>query len=207
MTTPPLLVLPSSACIASVIMSIRRVVGTTTSPFTLEDQSFKWPGERWGVDFEMPPITNRRIANEWKAFAVSLGGSWGMFLLGDPSAKKPLGVATGNPVVFGANQTGNNLITNGWTPSTNGLLLKGDYIQLGSGVTARLHMVTNDVNSDVNGRAVLNIEPELRSSPVAGSEVVVNDAKGLFKLSSNDFSWSVSPGPVYRYSFQAVEVL
>jgi hypothetical protein len=61
----------------------------------------------------------------------------------------------------------------------------GDYLQLGPRATARLHEVLLDVASDGSGNATLNIWPALRESPVDGSAVVVNDARGRFHLTSN----------------------
>lgn len=207
MSTPPLLDLPSSACVASVIMTLVRVVGRTESPYTLEEQTFKWPGEAWMIDFSMPTFTNRRIASEWIAFALKLEGSYGHFLMGDPSAKLPRGVASGTPVVDGANQTGNLLLTTGWAPNTTGIILKGDYIQTGAGATSSLHMVVEDADTDSSGNAILQIVPAIRTSPIDGSAIIVNNPRGVFRLTSNDYSWSVSPGPTYRLNFQAREVI
>lgn len=207
MSTPPLLELPVSACAASAVLTLNRVVGITVSPFTLEEQTFKWPGEQWSIDFRMPPFVSRRIASEWIAFSLKLKGSYGMFLLGDPSARNPQGVATGTPQVDGAGQTENTLITKGWANNVAGILLRGDYIQLGTGAASSLHMVVDDANSDSSGRATLSIEPAIKRSPADSSALVVNNARGVFKLAQNSYSWSVDPGPIYRLSFQAVEVV
>lgn len=207
MTTPPLVTVPTSSCVASVIMTITRVIGNTVSPFTLEDQSFKWPGEAWSMDFNLPNITNKAIAGQWKAFGVALEGTYGRFLMGDPSARTPQGIATGTPLVDGGSQTGNTLLTKGWSNSVTGILKAGDYIQLGTGTGARLHMVMVDADSDGSGEASLTIQPALRSSPADNAAIVTTDAKGIFKLTNNSFSWSVSPGGIYRFSFQAAEVV
>lgn len=199
--------LPDSSCAASVSMSIMRVAPRTTSPFTLDTQSFLWPGEQWSMEFNMPTIVDRGIAQEWIAFGVKLKGSYNYFLMGDPSARNPLGVATGTPQVAAASQTGNLLQTKGWTPNVVGIMRAGDYIQLGSGVNSRLHMVTDDADSDASGLANLSIEPALRSSPALNSAIVTSDAKGVFRLIDNTFSWSVAPGKKYNLSFSAVEVI
>lgn len=207
MSTPPLLELPSSSCIASVIMSLKRTVGVTASPFTLEEQKFRWPGEQWMISFQMPPMNNRGTAADWTSFGLSLEGTFGTFLMGDPSARMPRGVATGTPVVMGINQTGNTLITDGWEAGVNGILLKGDYIQLGTGASSKLHMVTQNVNSNGSGVATLTIVPALRSSPADNAPIVVSNPRGLFRLVDNTWSWSVNPGPIYRLSFEAQEVV
>jgi len=69
------------------------------------------------------------------------------------------------------------------------------------------HMITEDVNSNGSGLATLTFVPALRTSPADNAAIVVNNPKGLFRLMDNTFAWSVDPGPLYRFSFQAVEVL
>lgn len=207
MSTPPLLSLPSSSCIASVVMTLTRAVGVTQSPFTFEEQSYRWPGEMWSMEFALPPIVNRAVAAEWKSFALKLEGQYGRFLMGDPSARLPAGSGAGTPLVNGINQTGNTLVTDGWTPNQQGALLPGDYIQLGTGASSKLHMVTNTVNSDGAGNATLEFVPALRTSPADNAPIVISDAKGVFKLTNNSFSWQVSPGGIYRISFSAQEVV
>jgi hypothetical protein len=98
--------------------------------------------------------------------------------MGDPKAKLPKGVATGTPVVSGANQTGYSLVTRGWTPNKTSILLWGDYIQIGY----RLYSVTDAVNTDVNGDATLPIWPPLRDLPADGVTIVTRACKGLFRL-------------------------
>lgn len=198
---------PPDTCASSVVMSLTRVNGVTVSPFTLEEQQFKWPGEMWTIDFRLPPFTSRKIAMQWVSFALNLEGTYGRFLMGDPSAKNPMGVATGTPIINGSGQTGNLLNTTGWTVSQQGILLAGDYIQLGSGLNSKLHMVTADADSNAAGHATLRIVPALRNSPTDGSPIVVNNAKGVFRLTANTIPWSVEPGKVYRISFQAQEVI
>lgn len=207
MATPTLVNMPDSLCIANISFTLTRVVGVTESPFTLEEQAFKWPGERWSVSAYFPPVTNRKTAGEWQAFFAELSGRYNYFLFGDPMGKKPMGIATGTPLVDGLGQTGNTLVTDGWTPNTQGILLKGDYIQIGSGSSAKLHMITENANSNASGIASLSIQPALRTSPADGSPIIVNNPRGVFRLSDNSFTWSVRPGPVWSFSFDAVEVL
>lgn len=207
MSVPPLLNFPTDLCPQSIVFGLRRTVARTASPYTYEEQAFQWPGEQWHIEFQLPPVLSRVNANKWKAFFLSLKGSYGQFYMGDPSSKIPLGVATGTPVVNGLGQTGNSLATDGWTPSTANILRAGDYIQIGTGSSSRLHMVMADVNSNSSGEALLSIEPALRYSPNDGTAITVNNPVGVFRLVDNDFSWSVNPGSVYRMSFQAVEVV
>lgn len=207
MTTPPIVALPSSAKFAEIVFSLQRVVGKTASPYTLQGQFYKWPGEQWLADVTVPPIVDREIAGQWKAFGAALQGSFGQFYMGDPSAIAPVGIGTGTPLVKGAGQTGNSLIIDGLTPSVTGILKAGDWVQVGTGTSSRLHMQTADVNSNGAGEATLTLEPALRYSPADNSAVSFHNTVGLFRMQSNTFEWRVLPGPIYMVSFQAEEVI
>lgn len=207
MSNPILIDVPQTSCAASVSMTLTRVIGVTQSPFTLTTQTFKWPGEQWSMQFQMPPMTRREIAAQWYSFALKLDGTFNNFLMGDPSARVPLGTPTGTPVIDGAGQQGNSINTRGWAPNSPNVLMSGDYIQIGTGIASKLHMVVDNASANASGEAVLNIVPALRTSPNDGVGIITNNARGVFRLTDNSFSWSVSPGPVYRLSFSAVEVI
>lgn len=205
MSEARLIDVPTSACIASVIITHNYVNGISASPYTLTESTYNWPGTAWTIDVKMPPITNRAIAADWKAFGLDLQGRYNRFLLGDPLAKVPLGVGTGTPVVDGPANTGKTMQTRGWTISTTGILKRGDYIQIGSGIAAKLHMVMVDANSDSSGEATLSIMPELKGSPADGTTIIVNNPRGLFRLSDDSWTFSEAPGGIYTFSFTAVE--
>lgn len=156
----------------------------------------------------MPPMT-RAEAEEWFSFLVKLNGQYGTFLLGDPHAA-PRGSAAstpGTPVVNGASQVGSTLAVDGLPASATGYLKAGDYIQLGSGATARLHKVLNDVDTNGSGEATLDIWPDLRSSPDDDSAVVVSDAVGNFRLSTNEIGVDINEIELFGITFAAIEAL
>ncbi|EOD3176907.1 hypothetical protein ACJMJ7_005511, partial [Citrobacter freundii] len=86
----------------------------------------------------------------------------------------------GAPVVDGANQTGIQLQSKGWTPGTV-VLRQGDYFT----VNDELKMVTADVTSAANGTAMIAFAPMLRSSPPANAVIEVAKPYGIFKLKDN----------------------
>lgn len=203
----PLLELPSN-CFAQSSSEIMRVVGSTVSPFTLEEQDFIWPGERLSFSLSLPPITNRDLADDWVAFGDKMKGKYGRVLMGDPARRNPRGIATGIPLVDGVNVTGSGVLnTKGWTPSVTNILRKGDYIQLGNGNTAVLNRVTENVDSDASGDAVLPLAMALKTSYNDNAAIVVNDPKGRFKLVSNSWAYRVSPGMVYSFAFDVIEAI
>lgn len=193
--------LPSTD-IAQVRLVANSMVGISQSPFTAVQQVYKYTGQYWEADISLPPM-KRAVAEYWISFLLKLNGSYGTFLLGDPNGATPRGVATGTPLVKGANQGGSDLLTDGWTTSTTGILKAGDYIQIGT----YLHKVLDDVNSDSSGNATLTLFPDLRESPADNAAITVSSAKGLFRLSSGQTSWDINEASIYGITFAAREAL
>ena len=197
---------PASIGLANLNIRARNVVGISASPFTGQQQVYKHQGQWWEAEVSLPPM-KRADAEQVVAFLLKMNGQYGTFLLGDKSATAPRGVGTGTPLVNGAGQTGNELITDGWTTSTTGILKAGDWIQLGSGSSTRLYKVLDDVNSDGSGNATINIFPDLRSSPSNNATITLNDTKGIWRLSSNETGYSIDQMSVYGITFACVEAL
>ncbi|MDV2503077.1 MAG: hypothetical protein RX318_03910 [bacterium] len=198
--------LPASPGVRAVALSARRVVAMTASPTTGQQQVQAHPGQWWSAQVALPPMV-RADAEAWLSFLLKLDGRFGTFLLGDPAAPTPRGVATGTPLVNGASQAGNQLVTDGWTVSTTGILKAGDYIQLGTGTSTRLHKVLDDANSDGGGNATLTIWPNLRTSPADDDPITVSNAKGTFRLAQNEMPWEVDEALIYSVAFEAVEAI
>jgi len=200
---------PTNKTIAGIRLTARNVVGVSTSPFSFKQQTYQFSGQRWEADITLPQM-NRENAEEWVAFLMKLYGQKGTFLLGDPlggTARGSASSAAGTPVVNGASQTGDTLAIDGLPASATGYLKAGDYIQLGSAATAQLYKVLNDANSNGSGEATLDVWPNLRSSPSDGAAVVVANAKGVFRLASNEANWNINNLAFYGITFGAVESL
>lgn len=116
----------------------RSAVSTSVSPFTYQPQSYKWAGQLWMVDVDIPPM-KRAYAEPWASALTSLSGLEGSFLLSDYANKLPRGDAvaagfstSGQARVRGASQTGSDLNTQGWYTGGGLPVFKaGDWIQLG----------------------------------------------------------------------------
>jgi hypothetical protein len=197
--------LPSND-IAKIKLVANNIVGISQSPFTAAQQVYKYSGQYWEADISLPPM-KREVAEYWISFLLKLNGSYGTFLLGDPIGATARGVATGTPLVNGGSQGGNTLVTDGWTSGVTGILKAGDYIQLGSGSTAKLHKVLDDVNSDGSGNATLTIFPDLRISPADNAAIVVSSPKGVFRLTSGQTMWDINEASIYGITFGAREAL
>lgn len=190
---------PAQFGIAGVQWAPMNNTARAKAPFTLRDAVQVFDGAMWtGVLTIRPHVgaTGRGLS----AWLTSLQGRRGTFLLGDPAADVPLGSAAttpGTPVVDGAGQTGSAVDLRGLPVSATGYLLAGDYLQIGSAATARLHMALEDVDSDGGGLATATIWPSLRSSPADGAGVVVSGAEGVFALTTGAPGWSERPAPIH----------
>jgi hypothetical protein len=201
--------LPTASGIASVSLRAVNAVAISESPFTFKQQIVAHSGQRWEAEVTMPPM-KRADAEQWISFLVSLRGVKGTFLLGDPSASSARGSASatpGSPLVNGSGQTGDSLTIDGCPTSATGYLKTGDYIQLGGGSSATIHKVLSDVNTNSLGQATIDIWPDVRNAPSDNAIVVVGDAKGLFRLSSNSTEWSIDQASIYGITFAALEAI
>ncbi len=198
--------LPTTAGIMRVRLVANDVVGVSQSPFTAVQQVYRYSGQFWEADITLPPM-KRADAEYWISFLLKLNGPYGTFLMGDPNGATARGAATGTPLVNGAGQTGNELVTDGWTTSTTGILKAGDYIQLGTGATSRLYKVLDDVNSDGSGNATLTVWPDLRSAPADNAAITVSNTKTTFRLNSAQTSWDINEATIYGLTFGAREAL
>lgn len=200
--------LPTAMKIQSCRMRQQSVVAVSKSPFTGSEQVHSHQGKWWEADLSIA-MMERADAAATTAWFASMNGREKTCLFGDPAATTARGSASttpGTPLVNGASQTGSALICDGGPLTVTGYLLEGDYVQLGSGSTARLHMVLEDVNTDGSGNFTLNLWPHLRSAPATNSALVVATPQGVFRLSSNVRDWNEST-VVYGMSFSLTEVL
>lgn len=127
------------------------------------------------------------------------GQDWG----GDPAT-----LAFGSPVVAAEAQSGASaVVISGVAADTQGILLPGDYIQLGAAGTATLHKVLLPVNSDSSGNATIEIWPSLRRTVAQNEAVIYTNPVGRFRLKSSAQDWQINVARIYTIAFDAVEAI
>ena len=206
-----LIALPSSPSAPTTIeYRANDIVGATLDTYTGEQQFYDWGQGFWEWSVAYRPMMEAE-AELWISFLLQLRGTLNVFQLGDPRKASPRGSGAGAPFVNGQNQTGFSLITAGWTPSQMGVLLPGDYLQIGY----RMYRCTAIVNSDGGGNATIPIWPSLREIPNGGAgsppvfdSIVLNNCQGLWRLKSNMRSWNLDVDGFYRgFTFEITEAL
>jgi hypothetical protein len=91
----------------------------------------------------------------------------------------------------------------GWTANAVGVLLPGDWIQIGYRIYRTLAIAT----ADGTGKLVLSIWPQLRESPADGDIIALNNTRGLWRLAANARKWSVTGSRMYGMEFDIREAL
>jgi hypothetical protein len=203
-TLIPLPVSPGFVDITPTMMDSVAVVGSPYVPS--QNQTQKWPGaDGWSMQATLPKMTDA-TAGPWIGFFGALRGRTNVFQLGDSRRPRPLGVASGAPVVDGTISGGNavaaeRLNIRGLLPSVYRWLLPGDYMQ----VVNRLYVVCAEVDTDVNGKAQVWVFPSLRETPADGTLINLINPVGVFRLASNKRQWHTSVDRLSQASLQCTE--
>lgn len=179
--------------------TLMTAVSDSRSPFTGTSQTQDWGGEWWVYEIDFATMS-RADGKILSAFFAKLGGKRTPFLFVDPWIKNPSGLGT--PLVNGGGQTGNSLVTDGWSAAG---LKTGDFFSLGADVTTRLYHVTADV-VPVAGAATVQFVPALRSPPADNAPLVVASPPVLLRLDS-PVPTGLGIADDYRFTVSAREAI
>lgn len=199
--------------LATVELRTYNQTAISQSPFTFRQQTFRYPDQRWVMSVNVSAV-RRDQGERWATFITALNGVQGTFLMGDPLAARPQGAANGMTFAAGfpriaapAGAGTRQIEVEGFTADTAKVFQAGDYIQLGSGVTTTLHMVTFDADSNAAGVAQLAIWPAVRRNVNLHELVIYVNPRGRFRLASRDVSFSRNSSGVYSVAFEAREAI
>lgn len=186
---------PAALKVASISITPKTVVASATSPFTLQQQVYVHPGQRWQAEVHLPPM-KRANAEDVIAFLLALNGPQGTFYLGDSANRLARGTIAGT-VTVGASAVANSttLPISGGT----GAFALGDWLQVGTTTAAKLHKVIK-----VNAGSV-DVFPRLRSAYASGTAITYSSPVGLFRLPSTEMPWTIDESKIYHIGFAAVE--
>ena len=200
--------LPSSPAFTISGWGLQRNTGLTESPFTGAQQVVEFEYGLWYANLQLPPM-KRDLAVEWQAFLVQLHGRRGTFLLGDPDAKQSRGAANGTITLSTSASSGDLTLdlNSASQQSTTGILKTGDYIQIGGGSAAKLHMVCADVNSDASGNFTITIEPAIKTGASSGTSIVHQNTVGVFRLTDDSITWDTNIISNYGITIACKEAL
>lgn len=161
-------------------------VARSASPFSLTEQVYVWPGQKWRCIMKLPAMA-ATDALAWQAFFADLNGMAGTFWVHDVPFIRPTEIDFGLPELDGAHVSGPIVKTRGWNPLMR-VLFRGQKIEVGG----RLRQVMADTYSDSGGKAEIRCWPACRGLADA-LPVEWQDPKGVFRASSvPEFTWDVN---------------
>lgn len=193
--------MPTSPAFTTSDWGIRRVVAVSESPFTGATQVQKYAKAQWYATLSLPPM-KRSQAVEWQSFFMQLEGKANTFLLGDPDAKTVMGGNAPTSIsVTSSAAIGATSVT--LTIGSGKKLNKGSYLQFGTGSSSRLHMIVDDNT----GNGAVTIQPALKDAITTGTTVTFASARGLFRMDTNELTWSANELSNYGITFSCSEAL
>lgn len=201
------LTMPTAPSFVTSEFTLRRAVSVSESIFTGQQKVYEHSTALWTAVLTLPPM-KRNQAALWHAFYMKLHGRKGTFLVGDPDGKNPQGSISGAVTVNGDHTKGDYTIDLTTAQASEvGQFKAGDYLQFGSGADAKLHMVVEDADSDSSSETTVTIEPALKADLSSGTSVTYTNAKGVFRMTTNELGWTANNMSVYGLSFNCVEAI
>jgi len=185
---------PAAIRIASLRFSAISAVARNISPFTFSSQSYNWTGTMLSGDVECPPM-NRADAEELIGFLIM--AARGTFYFRDYANGTQRGNMSSNPKLDGAHVANTTTIT---IDGGSGSWAVGDYIQLGTGSSSKLHKITK-----VNTATSYEIFPLLRTNYADDAPIVYSNAVGVFRLGTTTCDWSIDTAKKYGMNFSIFE--
>lgn len=214
---PNLLSPPTGGMIQSSFSLLRKTAVTTSAYQGITLAQPFLPNALWQLSFSLRPM----IADEariWQAWLLKLRGRSGTFYARDPdyitgytfyanntalaaSYRLSQAAYVGQSTIYvTTNLSGNNF------PANTVIFEVGDYLQVGSTLHQVVNAAENTSGSASNGPITVDIEPGLKANAASSAVVYVGaDARGIFRLDSDDFGWSSNSNRIYNLSFSATE--
>ena len=187
---------PAGIRIASLRFSAISAVARNISPFTFSSQSYNWTGTMLSGDVECPPM-NRADAEELIGFLIM--AARGTFYFRDYANGTQRGTMTGSPQLNGSHVANTSTLT---VDTGSGSWAVGDYIQLGTGSSSKLHKITR-----VNTALEYEIFPLLRTNYPDNTTIVYSNAVGVFRLGTTTCDWSIDTAKKYGLNFSIFEAI
>lgn len=165
------------------------------SPFTRSVQAIEFPGARWRGTL----VWRGLLDADYRAlsgFLSRLRGRVNGFTFTPPAVARRATIS-GTPLIKGAGQVGNSILTDGWpSNSATPCFATGDYVSLQMGGLHRLHQIVQDAGSNASGECAMIVEPPTRGSPADNAAITIVDPIGTFRAAEPE--WQAQQEPGYR---------
>ena len=193
--------LPTSPGFRHIDWSPIRRTAVIENPTQGVQQTQTWPYAKWQAVVSLPPLS-RAQAGEWSTFFTELEGMRGTFYLGNPSqpGRLPQG-GVRNSVNQGVYD-----IEVQFPAGTTGGVNKGEYVQIGTGASSKLHMITTTGEVDSAQRLTIGVQPSTKASAGSGTALTFIRPVGVFRMLTNDLSWNANQSVHDGFAFACREI-
>lgn len=176
-----------------------------TSRSVFGSQSIESGAPLWTAEIDIKPLMESE-AGLWKATMLKLRGQTNQLELWDVRRPAPLGTMRGGLVLADDAAQGDETITiAGGAGQAGATLLQGDMLQLGSGETQQVIILTENGTADVSGDIQVTFQAPLRNAFSAGATVVYDRPKALFRRTDPDFQLNYEPVFVRGFAMTLIE--
>lgn len=166
--------------ISSHTLRLRRAQARDFSPYTFAGQTISHPGTAWEYEIKVVPLRYESKAQELIAWFLKMKGLEGSTYFSDPDGNVQ-GSHQGTLTIV-SKVSSTEFVVSGFTPSQSKVLKAGDWISFANYEYKRL---TDDVDSDGDGRGTLKFGPALRDNTIgSGGIISTQNAKGIFVLTN-----------------------
>lgn len=183
--------------ISNIVWTSESAQQVSYSPRSFSRNIIDWGGQRFKVDITVQRNTHEKT-RKWRSFILSMHGAAGSFLLNPYGFDQSFSYGNWNKsstrassriTIVGQDIVDSTLRVQFPTSGIQNALAAGDFVQIGFGQAARLHMVLEDVSSDASS---IEIWPRARKSSVGGRLTTLRP-KGVFYFSEPIASWTQDP--------------
>jgi hypothetical protein len=153
---------------------------------------------RWRTSLSAMPDMNLAQASEWEVIVLQLRRGINHLAVWDPVRVLPRGTMRGTPTLSSGAPAGSTAIN---LSGASGTLLKGDWLQIGTGVgTSQLVKSMSDVTA-VAGAVTVTFEPALRISYSTGAVITLDRPVFYARQIGKTTKWEYQAGNMLQSGF------
>ena len=202
------LTLPASPGFTKVETTMSTATGYSESNFTGRQHVSPRSYHVQNFTVTLPPMLKNE-ALSWLVFMTTLNGQAGTFRMGPPTDNNEM---TRDATVRLAAAAGTYDLNVTFATGFSGQIRPGQYIELGTGATSKLYMITAATNpipvGQTNaGSSQLTLWPPLKTAQAVNNPVKFIDPKGVFMLATNDVSWNIDEVQKFGIQFAIREAI
>jgi hypothetical protein len=177
-----IITLPTGLRIASCTIGQVRYDMMETSDATGHQAARLFGPARWRMSITSHPAMTQADAVIWESLVLRLRGGINHLAIGDPVRKVPRGTMRGTLTLSAQAAAGETTLSiTGGAGQASKTLLAGDWLQVGTGLSAQLFKVVTDATANGSGVISVTVEPPVRATFASSTAVAWSSPIAHFK--------------------------